>query len=94
MTDYIEIVEELEEIGEEKAFQRAAEMLAKGWAYAQIYASIYSEEFREVPYNREMVDRMAERIYDDSMRWMVMEHHPASIIFFERGIDENGGTIL
>ena len=47
MTDYIEIVEELEEMGEEKA-----------------------------------------------LRWMVMEHYPASIMFFERGIDENGGTIL
>lgn len=94
MIDYMEIKKELEEIGEEKAFQHAAEMLAKGRAYAQIYAALYSEEYMEVPYNMEAVTKTSERINEDAFRLMVMEHFSEAPIFFGRMGDGHGGTIL
>ena len=84
MIDYMEIKKELEEMGEEEAFERASEMLAKGKAYAQLYSALYSEDIREVDYRMESIKKMAERINEDAFRLFVMEHFSEAPIWFKK----------
>lgn len=94
MIDYMEIKKELEEMGEEEAFEQTSEMLAKGNAYARMYSALYSEDLREIDYRVEMLKKKAERINEDAFQLFVMEHYPEAVIGFFRPGGGRGGTII